>query len=115
MAKPDALLRLSGSMALAFPSAGFAQNPSPPPGRDWHGPWFMMHGWGWEFGWAFPLLAMLFMVVACFFIMRLVMRHGSPHIDTTRSALRLLNERFARGEISKEEYEDKRATLARSA
>ena len=77
----------------------------------WPGPWHMWGGWG--FGWIFPLLMMVAMVALCIFLMnRSSWMHGSHH-DTTASALRLLNERFAKGEISKEEFEEKRSILAR--
>ena len=77
----------------------------------WAGPWHMWGGWG--FGWIFPLLMILVMVALCVFMMnRRPWMHGS-HRDTTASALRLLNERFAKGEISKEEFEEKRSILAR--
>ena len=72
---------------------------------DWPGAW---HMWG-GFGWLFPLLVF----AACVFLMfRMFGGHAGSHGgDTTSSALRMLNERFARGEISKEELEEKRAAL----
>jgi putative membrane protein len=81
---------------------------------DWPGPW---HMWGWGFGWIFPMLMMVFLFAACFFLMsRMPFGHRHQHLgDTTASALRILNERFAKGEISKEEFEEKRSVLARSS
>ena len=81
---------------------------------DWPGPW---HMWGWGFGWIFPVLMMVLLFVACFFFMtRMPFGHRHGHLgDTTASALRILNERFAKGEISKEEFEERRSVLARSS
>jgi uncharacterized membrane protein len=36
---------------------------------------------------------------------------SSPSGDPTHSALQILNERFARGEIPKQEYEEKKAAI----
>jgi uncharacterized membrane protein len=79
--------------------------------------------WGWGFWWIFPLLMFLFMIAVCFGFFFLMFRggghshHGMPgHMgpqwgDPTFSALQLLNERFAKGEIQKQEYEEKKAAI----
>lgn len=70
----------------------------------------------WEWGgwfWLFPAFRFLF-VLACFaavvfFIVWMVRR---PTRSRGSAGLDILNERFARGEIEKAEYEEKRRTLA---
>jgi putative membrane protein len=81
---------------------------------DGPGPW---HMWGWGFGWVFPVLMMVLLFAACFFFMsRMPFGHRHGHFrDTTDSALRILSERFAKGEISKEEFEEKRSILGGSS
>ena len=96
------------ALALAFAApALLAQSPY----WDGPGPWHMWGGWG--FWWMFPLLMMIFFIAVCaFFMSRMFGGHGRSHgADTTSSALRLLNERFAKGEISREEFEEKRTIL----
>jgi len=69
-------------------------------------------------GWLFPLA----MMALCFFLMK--GRRGStmcgfgsrdkdqPDIDGSDSARRILDRRFALGEINKEEYEEKKRILS---
>jgi putative membrane protein len=72
------------------------------------GYWHMWGGWG--FGWLFPFVMVGFVSLCIFLLMRVP--RGHRHGDTTTSALRLLNERFAKGEISRQEFEERRSVLA---
>jgi putative membrane protein len=108
-------LKACAGSALLLPTLALAQSAQPGPYRDWGdwpGPWHMT-GWGWGFGWIFPLLMMVMLALCVFFMIRMFGGHGNLHRDHTASALQLLNERFAKGEISKEEFEEKRTILAR--
>jgi uncharacterized membrane protein len=71
----------------------------------WPGYWHMGEGWG--FWWLLPLGMMTFFVLCGFLFM------SYRHEGQAASAIRLLNERFAKGEISKEEFEEKRTILVR--
>ena len=75
---------------------------------DWPGPWHM----GWGFGWIFPLLMMAVFVAICVFMFARFAGHCPGH-RAGSTALDILAERFAKGEIGKEEYEEKRAVLLR--
>ena len=120
----------SALLGLDQPLLGFAQQTqqSTGPQWDWPGPWHMMGG-AWEFWWIFPLF-MLFMMAICFAVFFLGHRLGDRHHhwgpwhmmdrpsgprglwgDPTYSALQILNERLARGEIEKPEYEEKKAVI----
>lgn len=90
----------------------------------------VIDGHGWHFWWMFPMM-MLFMIVifaVIFFLARGLCGHGlcghgSHHLgppsrmwggDPSHSALQILNERFARGEIQKDEYTEKKAAILSS-
>ena len=107
-----------------------AQEPARSPSEYGFGPWHMSGG-PWHMGgyagwWMFGV--MLLILLAFFAVMFLLVRRPSGHggrvcglhgaeleqDDVTRSALRMLNERFARGEIQKEEYAEKKAALLSS-
>ena len=76
-----------------------------------------MFGWWW----IFPLL----MIALCFFMMQMMRRRGgstmcgfgslgldSQHVNPSDSGIDILNKRYALGEISKEEYEEKKRALS---
>ena len=98
------------------------QPPAPPQDYYWHGPWHHMwlDGYGWPFLWMFPFM-ILFMIIICaviFLLARGVYTHchhwgRSSRMwgDPSHSALQILNERFARGEIQKDEYAEKKAAI----
>jgi putative membrane protein len=111
------------------PLSALAQQAQQP--WDCPGPWHMWSG-GWGFGWIFPLF-MLFMVILGVAIFFLGHRLGGGHRhwgswqttdrppgsgrswgDPTYSALQILNERFAKGEIQKQEYEEKKTAIVSS-
>jgi putative membrane protein len=79
-------------------------------GWDGMGPWHMWAG-GWGFWWIFPLFMLIFFALCVFFMMGRHRHFEHSAGKPTDSALRILGERFARGEIDKKEYEEKKATL----
>ena len=80
---------------------------------------FPCTGFGYGLWWIFPLI-MIVMMVLCFFMMRgrmgSMMRRsgcntGSLAGDAADAALDTLKKRYARGEINKEEYEEKKRVI----
>ena len=74
--------------------------------------------YGWGHGFGFMWLIPLFFFVVFIFFMRGMFGRGSPgcgpHGDNTshkEDAREILDKRFAKGEISKDEYEDMKKTL----
>jgi putative membrane protein len=124
-------LSAAALLALAQPLVALAQPAQGPMGsqQGWDCPahW---HMWGGGFGlwWVLPTIVVMLLVLAVFFAgwrwMGIGPHHGGPawHMadrtwgarpmgDPTYSALQVLNERFARGEIEKPEYEEKKAAI----
>jgi putative membrane protein len=66
-------------------------------------------GWagGWDWWWIFPLMMLVMMGLCAFGMFRHMV--GGGHRRS--SALRILQERFARGDIQKAEYDEKKAVL----
>ena len=75
------------------------------------GPW-MMGGYGW--GWFMPIIMIVFWGLVIWGIVALI--RGLSTGDSSRStpadsALEILKRRYARGEITKQEYEDTKKDL----
>jgi putative membrane protein len=70
--------------------------------QRWDG--HMMGGWGWM--WLVGLLSMLLLAVLVVVVWALT-RSGTDRPDPTTNARQILNERYARGEISTDEYHER--------
>ena len=99
--------------ALGLPAAALAQQPSP----EYYGPHM------WNGGWCFaPIMMIVFIAVVVVVIVLLVrwLGGGHPgygmghamHGPLGKTPLDILKERFARGEIDKEEFEERRRLLS---
>ena len=78
------------------------------------GPW-MMGNFGW--GWFMPIFMIIFWGLVIWGIVALVRGLGEPRSSDSAwsradSALEVVKKRYARGEINKEEYEEKKKDLA---
>ncbi len=79
-------------------------------GYGWFGPG-MMGGFGWW--WVLPMLFFMAIVGLIIWAVVAAVSHSSapPEAKSGDSALDILRQRYARGEISREEYEAKRKDL----
>ncbi len=69
----------------------------------------MMNGWGMGFG---PVIMLLIMAVVIFLIVLLVRSlFGNSSSNRTITAIEILEERFARGEIDETEFDSRRKKL----
>jgi putative membrane protein len=102
---------LFGMVAVLFPLAGdaFAQWR----GYDWgHGPGMMGgYGTGW-FGGIFMIVFWIAVIIGIIFLIRwLVLSAKGGGSGSEDSAIEILKKRYARGEIDKKEFEQKKKDL----
>jgi putative membrane protein len=69
----------------------------------------MMWGW-WGIGWIFMLIFWALVIVGIIFLIKYLSR-TNKYVKAEESALEILKKRYARGEINKEEFEQKKRDL----
>ncbi len=79
----------------------------------------MMHwggdfGMGYGFSWIFMILFWTFVILVTVYLVKALLRGGSADDKNNESAQELLEKRFAKGEMSKEEFEDAMEVLKRN-
>ncbi len=85
-------------------------------GQGYYGPG-MMGGYGWGGGWGLGMVGMLLwwvLIVLGIVLLAKWVFSGSPgrhHREAAGRALEILKERYARGEIDKKEFEEKKRDL----
>jgi len=120
---------ITGTLVLFHSAQVLADQAEQPPPWGWYGPAHMMGGFGWGFWWMMPLMMLFFFLMCGVFAWVLFGRRGAHYRgppwhmmggpggswqDSTHSGLQILNERFAKGEIDKAEYDERKATILAS-
>lgn len=111
MTRKLSLFLWSTAFCLFAVTASAQQSVGPGYGRHmWDGSWH-----GWFFG---PIMMIVFIAIAVVVVVLLVRwlggaTHGPTHhpFSATKTPLDILKERFAKGEIDKEEFEERRRVL----
>ena len=97
--------------ALGLPATAWAQGSPDRP----RAPWEMMHDWGWGGMWLMPLFMVAWfalMIVVIVLLVRWLGGGNGGRNVSTRTARDILDERYARGEIDREEYVQRKNDIA---
>ena len=70
----------------------------------------MDYGWGMGFGWIFMILFWALVILGVIYLVRLL-AGGSKSSKSDESAIDILKKRYAKGEISKEEFEARKKDI----
>jgi len=80
--------------------------------------WWFHDGASWRvaLGWAWSILSWVVLIGLIVFVVNRLTRHGSsePHGRDKSDPLEIAKERYARGEITKEQFEEIKRTLSSS-
>lgn len=66
------------------------------------------HGWGMGWGW---IIGLAFLIVIVWVVVRLVNHNNQSGKISDKSAMDILKEKYARGEINKQEFEERKKEL----
>jgi len=70
-----------------------------------------MNGYGWFGGAILGLVWLIFMVVIVIFLVRLFKHHEYGHFNNANEPMEIARQRYAKGEINKEEFEQLKKDL----
>jgi putative membrane protein len=106
------IVAVAGAAAVVVPTWVWAQAPSGAVDYD-YGPHHMMWGFGMIFGPLFLILVLALVIAVAVLVVRWFAGpwHGAAQPVPGRTPLDILRERFARGEIDKDEFEERRRVL----
>jgi putative membrane protein len=82
-------------------------------GQGMMGPGMM--NWGYGMGWGWSIIMMVFwiaVIVGIIFLIRWIALSTDRRHETEDSAMEILRNRYAKGEINKDEFEEKKKDLA---
>lgn len=68
------------------------------------------HGWGMGMGWWW-IIGVAIMIVIIWFVAKAVNQYNGPQLPPSKTPLDTLKERYARGEIDKAEFEERKQDL----
>lgn len=69
-----------------------------------------LNGMGWGMGWWW-IIGLIFLVVLIWFLVRTTRRNQESNHTNNKSALDILKERYAKGELDNDEFEEKKRNL----
>lgn len=69
---------------------------------------FQGHGWGMSWGW---IIGLIILGITVWLIIKSIHQNHPSRDSSTKSAIDILKERYAKGEIDKEKYEDRKKNL----
>jgi len=71
------------------------------------------YGWGMGFGWIYMIIFWVLVILGILYLVKLFTRSTKPE-DKHETPLEILKQRYAKGEITREEFEKMRDELMKS-